>query len=155
MWEVHFSLLLLLHEIAEQWRRMIVIGGFQQAKLLETEMPFLITLGYISVGTRSWWTQTVFCRATSAELKCCRELGVTGDRITREMVGGLANRWVWGRISCSGVWSISRGWLNDNYRMNFSCCHRAAGVLSTWSFHFGFVFFWFWGFFGGLFKKRR
>lgn len=52
------------------------------------------------------------------------------------MVGGLANRWAWGRISCSGVWSISRGWLNDNYHMNFSYCHRAAGVLSTWSFHF-------------------
>lgn len=30
--------------LAEQWRGMIVVEGFQQAKLLETEMPVLITI---------------------------------------------------------------------------------------------------------------
>lgn len=75
--------------VAEQ-RRGMALGGFPQVKGLETEMPFLIATPWIHFCKDQILIDTpqpVLCRATSAELKCCREVGVTGDTITREMVG--------------------------------------------------------------------
>jgi len=86
-----------------------MLGEVPQAKGLEAEMPFPITIPWIHfflvAEAPASSLQSNISRTQVLQRGWCH----WGHNYKGNGGYAVANRWVWGRIACSDVWSLSRG----------------------------------------------